>query len=154
MGEELLFYVGGQKYHFSQYEIAKGHCEKLREWIRDHPNQKVVINRPKLSFEAILDFHLTGNLHMPVAVCPELFKDELDFWEISHKTLEKCCLTRLSSYFRDKALLKDYRKSGSCLPQKHVSPQKNVFNKSLRKLWNILNYQDNCLETKVGDINF
>jgi hypothetical protein len=149
MADDFFIYVGGQKYCLSVEEISRGHCEKLKEFFREKTSQRVILNRPKIAFEAILDFHLTGCLHMPLSVCPEQFKEELDHWDVPHKKMERCCLTRLLTYFREKALLKDYKNSGKCLPDKYLSSPKSFLDKVFRKLWNILNYHDDCLATKV-----
>ncbi|XP_061173556.1 potassium voltage-gated channel subfamily B member 2-like [Saccostrea echinata] len=149
MVNELFVYIRGQKYCFSIEDILEGHCEKIREWVREYPSERIIINRPKKAFEAILDFHLTGILHMPISTCPEEFKEELDFWEISHEKLERCCLNRLASYYREKALLKDYKNSGTCMPEKYASYPKSSPRKVFLKVWNVLNYHDDCLVAKI-----
>ncbi|VDO88096.1 unnamed protein product [Haemonchus placei] len=39
----------------------------------------------------IVDFFATGSLHRPQNMCIEKFKEELEFWRISHEQMASCC---------------------------------------------------------------
>lgn len=46
-------------------------------------------------FEPILNYYLTGALHLPIHVCKWQFKAEMDFWQIPRDITALCCQKRL-----------------------------------------------------------
>ncbi|KAK3097607.1 hypothetical protein FSP39_011353 [Pinctada imbricata] len=55
----------------------------------------VTLHRSRAPFEAILQYFVTGELHIPKSVCPGEFKTEMEFWKIDLKKLSKCCRLKM-----------------------------------------------------------
>ena len=98
----------------TSYEIGSTTFEKLQPFFQpscvfskqNASTQSIeyFIERDPLSFNAILLFYVSGELHMPSAVCPSVFKNELTFWGINWKDMNHCCLRNYVS-FHDGMLL-------------------------------------------------
>ena len=50
------------------------------------------LNRNPMLFHCILDYHTSGELHLPDGLCPSKLKGELAFWGIGPETIAPCCL--------------------------------------------------------------
>ena len=58
----------------------------------------IFVERNAVAFRAILDYYLSGNLHMPTELCPSSFKLDLDFWGIEPAAMEKNVAIRNTCY--------------------------------------------------------
>jgi len=56
------------------------------------------LERNASCFVSIMEFLQHGVLHMPHDVCPNIFKSEMEYWNIQESVLSICCFTRLSSF--------------------------------------------------------
>ena len=56
------------------------------------------IERDVTCFAAILDFHQVGELHMPSSVCPNVYKRELQFWDVDWRLMKACCLRKFVGF--------------------------------------------------------
>ena len=94
--EKVVINVGGVRHEilvktlqrFPETRLGKifNSSEKLS---RD--KNEIYFDRNPLTFNAILDFYRTGNLHIDKNACPVGFCDELDFWIISKDQISTCC---------------------------------------------------------------
>ncbi|OWF42692.1 potassium voltage-gated channel protein Shaw-like [Mizuhopecten yessoensis] len=53
--------------------------------------QEYFFDRNASVFESVLDYFVTNKLHVPTTVCAGRVRDELAFWGIPGKHIEKCC---------------------------------------------------------------
>lgn len=49
-------------------------------------------------FLAILDYFKHGELHLPDNVCMNVFKREIEFWNIDWQLLQTCCFLKYSAF--------------------------------------------------------
>ena len=61
--------------------------------------EEVFVGRSAETFAAILGYYQTGELHMPTTVCPQAFRQELEFWKVPAEDMQTCCSYRFSSFF-------------------------------------------------------
>ena len=54
----------------------------------------VYIDRNPIVFHCILDYYITGELHLPDAMCSGQVKEELDYWGIGAENIAPCCLLK------------------------------------------------------------
>ena len=71
--------------------------ERQRE-MKENKNE-ILISHTATTFEAILNYHLSGHLHMPPDICPSVFKAEMTFWGIEPEELDKCCYQKYVTFF-------------------------------------------------------
>lgn len=143
--------VGGTKFTLKRDLIVNGPDSKLKRLVLwDKDESMFSFNRPKSHFKSILAYYQTGHLHLPTNVCPFAFKEELEFWEISHTVLEKCCFIRFSNFLLDQKHFEGFSKF-------FISPEEKLDRlrrtssrgKVLSKIWNIVENQDRNVHTKV-----
>ena len=52
----------------------------------------VYVDRNPYIFHCILDYYITGELHLPDALCSGQVRGELDYWGIGAENIAPCCL--------------------------------------------------------------
>ncbi|OWF36419.1 potassium voltage-gated channel protein Shaw-like [Mizuhopecten yessoensis] len=62
-------------------------------------------DRNPSGFHNVLDFYSTGKLHMSYTTCAESFREELAFWGIPLKSVNKCCWKTLYQLDEDMDVL-------------------------------------------------
>ena len=92
--EYIKIYVGGLTYYLDVDDVRKAPSSRLYRYVFARKMTSIRFNRPIQSFEAILAFYQTGELHMPLSFCPGAFKTELDFWGLDAQIMSKCCYYR------------------------------------------------------------
>ncbi|XP_062606141.1 potassium voltage-gated channel subfamily C member 3-like [Saccostrea cucullata] len=132
-----------------KYILSKDTAKKL-------PNLKVTsdmaehrFERPRQSFEAVYNYCLVGKLHIPPTVCIGEFLDELEFWGIDVKDLEKCCHHRYVLFMREQENLKGFLRCTEAEDDHYQEVEKSVTNNRKSRMWKILDNQNNDIKTKV-----
>ena len=91
-----MIHVGGVRHEILVKTLQRfpetrlGKISNSSENISRDKNE-IYFDRNPLTFNAILDFYRTGNLHIDKNACPVGFCDELDFWIISKDQISTCC---------------------------------------------------------------
>lgn len=132
-------------------------ASKLVKDTNEETTDSFQFDRPIPSFQAVLEYYQTGQLHMPLNTCPKSFQNELEFWEIDPGEMEKCCLYQYITFMDDFETLYTFQtslqkereqtdtrlksKKSSC---KHVSA----------RLWAILDNKESSLLAKVYIVPF
>ena len=86
--------VSGNTYEMELDDVRRAPESKLYRCVLKGSQSSMTFKRPIQSFEAVLAYYQTGELHMPMSVCPGAFKTELKFWGIDPQVLSKCCYYR------------------------------------------------------------
>ena len=58
------------------------------------------LERDVASFSAILNFHQSGQLHMPSHVCPLVYQQELLVWGVDWQDMSHCCLRKFVAFLQ------------------------------------------------------
>ena len=100
--KRVLLNIGGQR--FETYKstlnlIMESRLANLTVTNSDYDpiRKEFFFDRDPNSFMAILNYYRTGKLHAPLAVCANLFNEELNFWGICEGEIQPCCWTTYSS---------------------------------------------------------
>ncbi|KAL4221186.1 Potassium voltage-gated channel subfamily A member 2 [Mactra antiquata] len=108
----------------------------------------LVFKRPVQSFDAVLAYYQTGDLHMPTSVCPGSFKTELEFWGLDPQIMAKCCYYRYLSFQDDQETLDKFHQ--------HLFPEVGQQKTPLRclggvrqTLWRIFDFHDKSILAKI-----
>ena len=86
----VRFDVGGQAFSISKDLLDSGPRSRLSTF-STKSEEPAEIDRPRDSFGAILNWYITGQLHIPPNVCPGEFKTEMEYWNIDVQCLSDCC---------------------------------------------------------------
>ena len=108
-------------------------------------SSKISFDRPLSSFDAILAFYQTGELHMPTNVCPKAFKTELKFWGISHLELQECCLYKYLQFIEDINLKTNFMKQTT-----DVETRDEPKRKIRTRIWRVIDNREPTLAAKVN----
>lgn len=101
-------------------------------------------DRPVASFEAVLAFYQTGELHMPLNVCPKAFRTELEFWGISHMELNECCLYKYLQF------MDDFNLKTSFMQEKaEIGTASGQKDKLRARLWRVIDNREVSIPAKV-----
>lgn len=108
---KIILNVGGKVHEVPEELITKMPHTRLGKMVLERKalqsdvdnkkNLKFFFGRPSDSFDAIVAFYFTTELHMPNNLCPMAFQKELKFWEINADTLEPCCRFKYLTFFDD-----------------------------------------------------
>ena len=90
---KVSFCVGGQVFSIRQELLNSGPNTRLSSLATNDDNP-VEIDRPRDCFGGILNWYVTGELHIPANVCPGEFKKELEYWKVDAHYLSECCYFR------------------------------------------------------------
>ncbi|XP_060074364.1 potassium voltage-gated channel protein Shaw-like [Ylistrum balloti] len=98
MAGKVYFDVGGTRFTTTWDTLQKVPGSKLDKLYELHeqqtkPSGKVeyFFDRNPTVFGCILDYHRTGDLHLPDNVCASQIRQELEFWDISPHAVSSCC---------------------------------------------------------------
>jgi len=94
--------VSGVKFEFNDKLLLNYPEQTLAKLCQDVPQgsnpngdatgcTEIDVERPAEGFAAVLAFYQTGELHMPVSMCPRAFRRELQFWKVNAAELQQCC---------------------------------------------------------------
>lgn len=106
--------------------------------------EELYFDRPATPFESILTFYQTGRLHLPQNICPNVFKEELEYWEIDYKQLDRCCLLNYVQFLDSNNTKIDF--------QNAIAPETTCLTRPLstrNRIWRILDYKDKSWIAKV-----
>ncbi|XP_021361729.1 potassium voltage-gated channel protein egl-36-like [Mizuhopecten yessoensis] len=98
MAGKVYFDVGGTRFTTTWDTLQKIPGSRLEKLYEVHEQQtkstgkvEYFFDRNPAVFGCILDYHRTGDLHLPVSVCPSQIRLELEFWDISPHAVSSCC---------------------------------------------------------------
>ncbi|KAJ7985488.1 hypothetical protein DPEC_G00352550 [Dallia pectoralis] len=111
---DFIVNVGGTRYVFSQEQLAP-HPETrlgklaLSTWDcvldlcddADFLKNEFFFDRSSQTFQYVMNFYLTGHLHVREEVCVLSFLQEIEYWGIDELCIDPCCRDR---YYRRKEL--------------------------------------------------
>ena len=92
--DHVTIHVSGNTYQLELDDVRRAPESKLYRYVFAGKQTSMTFKRPKQSFEAVLAYYQTGELHMPTSVCPGAFKTELAYWGLDPQILSKCCYYR------------------------------------------------------------
>ena len=94
--DRVRFDVSGQEFYIHKDKLTSGPSSKLKALYYCFKDTKdsLYIDRAPNAFGAILAWYQTGELHIPMSLCPGAFLKELEFWDIKHTKLARCCFYR------------------------------------------------------------
>ncbi|XP_071168162.1 delayed-rectifier potassium channel regulatory subunit KCNS2-like [Mytilus edulis] len=108
--------------------------------------KELYFDRPATAFESILTFYQTRKLHMPPNLCPNSFKEELDFWQIDYEFLDKCCLYSFIQFMdMHTARIEFQHEQNETLSKTVVSKCSAMKN----RVWKIIDYHETTLLSKL-----
>ena len=103
--KRYILNISGTKYEVSATTFTKvltSTCIRLSEI---DENNEIFIERHPACMAPIVAFYQGRTLHMPAGVCPNEFKEELDYWGIPHQKMARCCFSKMVSFFDDQRQL-------------------------------------------------
>lgn len=107
-------------------------------------------DRHPASFNAILNFYRTGELHVPNDVCGPLFKNELEFWGIDDALIEQCCWMKYMSMTDQKKCLINFKSYNNQTEISACGEYCHGFSKLQQTVWPILNDPFYSVPAKVS----
>ncbi|XP_052098414.1 potassium voltage-gated channel subfamily S member 2-like [Mytilus californianus] len=108
--------------------------------------QELYFDRPATAFESILTFYQTRKLHMPPNVCPNSFKEDLDYWQIDYEYLDKCCLYSFIQFLDlHTARIEFQYEKNETLSKTVVSKCSAMRN----RIWKVIDYHEATLLAKL-----
>ncbi|XP_060078314.1 potassium voltage-gated channel protein Shaw-like [Ylistrum balloti] len=147
--------VGGRQFGISKSVMGSVDGSRLQRLVLEgshNPNQTdFFYERPSGPFEAILAYHQTGKLHIPGDICPEAFKQELDFWDISPHMLEKCCYHRYLTFSRDQTVMTGFiekSRLSNLYTGKRLEKTPSFWSRTRSRLRSVLDNKDESLVTQ------
>ena len=90
----VKIHVSGNTYELELDDVRRAPESRLYRYVFVGKRMSLTFKRPIQSFEAVLAYYQTGELHMPTSVCPGAFKTELTYWGLDPQILSKCCYYR------------------------------------------------------------
>ena len=67
----------------------------IRNKVPSGPYSEIYLNRNPQLFHSIVDYFLSGELHVPAGACGRHFEQELEFWGMEASMVQPCCQGRL-----------------------------------------------------------
>ncbi|KAH3867705.1 potassium voltage-gated channel protein egl-36-like [Dreissena polymorpha] len=115
--------------------------------------EEVFVGRSAETFAAILGYYQTGELHMPTTVCPQAFRQELEFWKVPAEDMQTCCSYRYYGFFDEFETHQDFKMASQNEDRKHQSLPVVSGNSKLRNLrgrvWNVIDNRTQTWASKV-----
>lgn len=71
-----------------EYEKVLKYCDEFNK-----DTNELFFNRDPDCFKFVLNYLLTGELHMKRNICTVHVKNELDYWMVDPKEIKRCCKT-------------------------------------------------------------
>ncbi|KAL4221595.1 hypothetical protein ACF0H5_019852 [Mactra antiquata] len=113
---------------------------------------EVIVNRPRNTFGAILSYFLTGELHLPENACPNVFKRELEFWEVGCQKMQDCCQYKLQAFLFEEATRQKYLSKSlkdSTNSKAIIHPGTGLICRMRDKLWRLVDNADESVAAKI-----
>ena len=124
----------------------------------DRVGGEFFFERDPVAFVAILNYHITGNLHIPRSECATTFEEEASYWGVPFKTMP-CC----ENYYYDEwesaetirkaDQLQTRLKKEKEADTKLREADKRTWRSYLRKTWNLFEHPETSVPAKVIIIN-
>ncbi|KAK3105263.1 hypothetical protein FSP39_021195 [Pinctada imbricata] len=150
----IAFNLNGFRYEISKEKVYQtfGNSSKLTKQLSEFPlNKEIRVDRPRHVFEAILDYCNTGHLHIPRNVCTGAFVEEMEFWEIDPRCLERCCFHRYATYIRDRENLNYFLQS--LQPNEEEISEKSSNMSLKQKVWRAVEGRAETVGSKTLQTN-
>ena len=145
----IILNISGTKYEVTRNSLltqASSRLGQLASSLESRKLDEIYFNRPSVPFEAILMFYQTGKLHLPPNICPNVFKEELEYWEIDHELMEQCCFLNYIQFldsYKTKSDFKSSIKQGQDYTSSPLARKDRV--------WRIIDYQERSWLSKVNN---
>ena len=162
IGDDMLIIdVRGIKYKIpSNIILQSKYTSTLTKLFTENPDKELYINRNSAFFELILDYHVSGVLHLPDNLCLSKIKEELQFWNVSEERLALCCWSTLTEKLEQQAAIRHVYlgaivgNSAVHLEQICKQEQKNKQNGEKKtskclQIWNCMEDPLSCHHAKV-----
>ncbi|KAL5012772.1 hypothetical protein ScPMuIL_011323 [Solemya velum] len=150
MSRRAVFNVSGKKFEVDQCSLLKIGTSKVQDMAQQSESE-IFINRPSDSFEAILAYHQTGELHIPQNTCPCAFKTEIEFYGIESTNLAPCCFYKYSNFMNNQSTLEEFRQRA--FPRNDIGEidgsQKTRWRRFRSRIWRILDDHNSSVMAKV-----
>ncbi|XP_033725292.1 potassium voltage-gated channel protein Shaw-like [Pecten maximus] len=108
-------------------------------------------SRPSPPFDDILAYYQTGELHMPVNICPKAYKRELDFWELDPDDMQYCCRFKYLAFFDEFETISTFQAS-----IEKTNFTSAVSNSSLStigrfraRVWSVIEHEESTVISKI-----
>ncbi|XP_063431299.1 potassium voltage-gated channel subfamily B member 2-like [Mytilus trossulus] len=143
----IILNISGTKYEVTRNSLLTQVSSRLGQLASSLDSTKleeIYFNRPSVPFEAILMFYQTGKLHLPPNICPNVFKEELEYWEIDHELMEQCCFLNYIQFLDSYKTKSDFKSTIKQSQDFTLSPlaRKN-------RVWRIIDYQERSWLSKI-----
>eukprot|EP00112_Aurelia_sp_Birch-Aquarium-sp1_P013464 Seg2859.3 transcript_id=Seg2859.3/GoldUCD/mRNA.D3Y31 product="Potassium voltage-gated channel subfamily B member 1" protein_id=Seg2859.3/GoldUCD/D3Y31 len=144
--------------------LAKKHQEnaaygELRQFCDgyDKVGGEFFFERDPTAFIAIMNYHITGNLHIPRSKCATSFEEEAAYWRVPFKT-RPCCDTY---YYDEWECTETIRKADQLqtrlMKEKEADTKlreadKRTWKRYSRKIWNLLENPETSIPAKIVSV--
>ena len=99
--ERVVLNVGGVRHETfldTLLSVPRSKLAKMVDKALIRGGGEYFFDRNPLVFAAILNYHRTGELHVPLDSCSPSIKRELEYWEVEEQNMEACCWVNYSAH--------------------------------------------------------
>ncbi|KAK3713153.1 hypothetical protein QZH41_010045, partial [Actinostola sp. cb2023] len=104
--DRIVLNIGGSRFELLWCLVESMHLTRLEKlhkcltmgsgWENfcdgyDKGKDEFFFQRDPVVFNNVMNFYLTGKIHIPRTVCVEYFQSEIEYWGISLKDVDECC---------------------------------------------------------------
>ena len=116
----------------------------------DEETGEIFFERDPTAFPAILNYYVSGHLHIPRSDCVKAFEEEVTYWGIPFD-MGPCCD---SYYFEEWACAEAIKKADQLeislkKKEKNSEPEKSDWKTIQGKIWNLFENPETSLAAKV-----
>ncbi|XP_069134483.1 potassium voltage-gated channel protein Shaw-like [Argopecten irradians] len=117
--------------------------------------QEYFFDRNAAVFESVLDYFVTDKLHVPTNVCAERVREELAFWGIPDRHVEKCCWKAFFQSTEDMNTLQQLLKYIPCVQRRDrccswtPTPKQLMTSNMRARMWSFLHNHQSSTYAKV-----
>ncbi|XP_033747181.1 potassium voltage-gated channel protein Shaw-like [Pecten maximus] len=117
--------------------------------------QEYFFDRNAAVFETVLDYFVTDKLHVPTNVCAERVREELAFWGIPDRHIEKCCWKTFFQSTEDMNTLQKLLKYIPCVQRRDrccswtPTPKRSQTYDMRSRMWSFLHDYQSSTSAKV-----
>ena len=109
------------------------------------------IERPSCVVQSLIDFAITGELHVPKTICMSLFVKELEYWNIPCHRIERCCYSEYIKFTKRQANILNFEKMVKENSMSEYYENGRRPSSVRAKIWEIVDRQN---KTKYSKVNY
>ncbi|XP_069121420.1 potassium voltage-gated channel protein Shaw-like [Argopecten irradians] len=108
-------------------------------------------SRPNTPFDEILAYYQTGELHMPINICPKAYKRELDFWELDPDEMQYCCRFKYLAFLDEFETISSFQASieKANITTAAVTSTTSSVKRFRARVWSVIEHEESTVISKI-----